>query len=157
MGVGGECVTIGIVKDRDCSFSITGTQTTEHERTDLSTRERLSMCVCVQRALACFALCSSLSGDVYVIKLNVYICVLYFGRALNASFLFPRPGSTSAWMCHTLLQPGDSVLPYMCLAGKVTWPGGATRPGVLYAQHQKICFQAFRHHPQYGGSGWNLV
>lgn len=46
-------MTIGIVKERDCSFSIIETQynrasqMTEHERADLSTRERLHVCVCV--------------------------------------------------------------------------------------------------------------
>lgn len=46
-------MTVGIVKDREDSFSITeaqqnrSRQTTEHERTDLSDRERVYRRVCV--------------------------------------------------------------------------------------------------------------
>lgn len=52
---GVECVTVGIVKDREDSFSITETQqnrtrqTAEHERTDLSTGECVCVSVCEER------------------------------------------------------------------------------------------------------------
>ncbi len=57
--------------------------------------------------------------------------------------LIPRPDSSSAWMCHSLLQAGESVLPYMCLADKVSWPGSTTRLDVLYTPENTLSdFQA---------------
>lgn len=77
---------------------------------------------------ACFAL--FIIDTVCVIKLNVYTFVCELG--LHLPHFFPGPGSTSAWMCHTLLQPRESILPYMCLAGEVSWLSSTTRMDVQY-------------------------
>lgn len=63
-------------------------------------------------------------GD-YMIKLNRCICVCWFFSSTGQGARLPGCASL-------LLQPGESVLPYICLAGTLSWPGSRIRLDILY-------------------------